>query len=152
MIAMRSWGFRGTGSLWERESRINHKRWFTQISSHKIANSDSTIIYNTYRHNPTKQGMITTRLDKHHPVRGSMRKKSRIRTGHNKIIKSTRPFDPLDNFMTSRTSHRATIRDQVLKNFKQGRVVQRMIHNNNMKWLGSLLRRKLRADRTTHQG
>jgi hypothetical protein len=38
MIVMRSWGFRGTSSMWDWEWRINHKKWFTQIASHIIAN------------------------------------------------------------------------------------------------------------------
>jgi hypothetical protein len=38
MLFMRSWGFRGTGSSWQYEWRINQKRWFTQISTQITAN------------------------------------------------------------------------------------------------------------------
>jgi hypothetical protein len=94
------------------------------------------------RHNTTKQRVIRTGFHNYNTFRSSMGKERGIRTWHNKIIKGTRPFDALDQFVTQRTYHRVTIRNQVLKILRDTRKVQRIVHNKNEVNLTLLRKRK----------
>jgi hypothetical protein len=59
--------------------------------------------------------MISTGLDKKHAIRHSMSQQRRIGTRNSIIVNSTKLFNSLNCFMTQRTNHRITIRNQVLK-------------------------------------
>jgi hypothetical protein len=82
-----------------------------------------------YRHDTTKEGMIGTGFNNKNTISGGMGGDRRLGTRDGQIIKRTRRLDTRDHFLTQRTYHRVTIRDEILAILRASWEMQRMLRS-----------------------